>query len=158
MWFRYLKNSVAILTLTAAVACAPVTMATRIDPAESLVDARLREAGETITKDLAILAGSTQHRDHYAHASTGDLQTRMTLNWRGPIEGALTMVAAHIGYKFSVSGTPPVTPLFVHVKMLDRSALLILREIGLQTGKEEGVKLDEIQRSIRLIYGPEVKE
>lgn len=154
----YQVAAIAILLLASGVSCAPMTRVTEMESAESLVDARLREAGEAITRDLAVLAGSTQHRDKNIQDHEGNLQLRMDLVWHGPIEGALERVAARIGYKFGVSGNPPVTPLLVRVKMLDRPALLILREIGLQTGKTEGLEVDETLRSISLTYGLEAEK
>lgn len=152
----YIRWCFAFLLLSLLpVSCVPVAPAAKKGQAEALVDARLREAGEAITRDLAQLTGSSQHRDMANPVGSGDLQTKMSLDWHGPIEGALAYVAAHIGYKFIVSGQRPATPLFVHVKLLDRPVISVLREIGLQTGKSEGVNVDAPSRSISLIYGEE---
>jgi hypothetical protein len=118
-----------------------------------VVDRRLREAGEAITRDLAIVAGSSQNRDMEYHGGTGGLYDKLALTWDGPIEGALSFIAARIGYKLTVDGKAPVTPPIVRVRMLDRPALYVLREIGLQTSKGVGLEVNEPSRVIRLVYG-----
>jgi hypothetical protein len=128
-------------------------------PVESLVDRRLREAGEAITRDLAIVAGSSQNRDMENPVGAEGLYENLSLTWDGPIEGALSFIAARIGYRFTISGRAPVTPHIVRVRMLDRPALYILREIGLQTSKDVGLEVDEPSRAIRLVYpGAEAKK
>ena len=121
-------------------------------PADALVDQQLRDSGEAITRDLAVLTGSQQNRDYGAPYGTGDLYTKTSLVWDGPIEGALSSIAAKVGFKFLVEGAPPAVPLLIHVKQLDRPALAIIRDIGSQTGPGEGVALDEHMKTIRLIY------
>lgn len=121
-------------------------------PADTLVDQQLRDSGEAITRDLAVLTGSQQNRDYGAPYGTGDLYTKTSLVWDGPIEGALSSIAAKVGFKFLVEGVPPVVPVLIHVKQLDRPALAIIRDIGSQTGHGEGVALDEQMKTIRLIY------
>ena len=119
---------------------------------ESLVDRNLREAGEVITRDLAILTGSSQNRDYGNPMGTGSLYDPMTLIWNGPIEDGLVKVAAHIGYRFEREGPAPPTPVMVKVKLIDRPALSIIRDIGAQTGPDVGVELSEPQQLIRLLY------
>lgn len=121
-------------------------------PAESVVDKSLRDAGEAITYDLAILTGSSQNRDFGQPQSSGDIYSKMTLEYSGPLEGALAKLASGIGYKLEVEGKVPVTPVIVHVKQIDRPALTILRDVGMQTSQKEGVELNEELRLIRLIY------
>jgi hypothetical protein len=121
-------------------------------PAENLVERSIRQAGESISNDLAILSGSTQNRDFGHSSGSGDLYSRITLRWTGPIEGALSEVASKIGYKFEVEGKPPGTPAIVHVKLIDRPALSVIRDIGLQTGPGENLELDESLRLVRLTY------
>ncbi|MDR0465849.1 MAG: DotD/TraH family lipoprotein [Deltaproteobacteria bacterium] len=119
--------------------------------AETIVDRNLREAGEIITRDFAILTGSEQNRDNGPWGN-GSLYEPMTLVWNGPIEDGLSRIAARIGYKVEISGKSPVVPLMVRVKQINRPALSILRDIGEQTGPHEGIELDESLRLIRLIY------
>lgn len=119
---------------------------------ETLVDQSLRDAAESITRDLAVLTGSRQNRDYGSPAGSGDLYSAISLNWDGPMEGALSDVASKVGFKFLIEGKERPTPLLVHVRLIDRPAIMVIREIGAQTGPGEGVLVDESARTLRLIY------
>lgn len=120
--------------------------------ADSFVDQQLRNSGEAITRDLAVLTGSQQNRDYGAPIGAGDLYSKVTVIWDGPIEGALAEISSKIGYKLEIEGSAPAVPVLVHIKQIDRPALTIIRDIGTQTGPQEGVALNEQMRVIRLVY------
>lgn len=121
-----------------------------------VVDLALKDASESITADLAALTGSRQHLQFYPEYG-GDLYTPVNLTWDGPLQGALASVASKIGYRLVVEGKEPSAPAQIHVKCLDKPALHVLREIGLQTGKDTGVHVQEADRPIRLVY-PDLKK
>lgn len=118
--------------------------------AESVIDQALRDASESISRDLALLAGTSTVRSSFLNGS-GALYTSMSLSWDGPIRGALAEIASRIGFKLLVEGEP-VTPTIVHLKMKDRPALYILRDIGMQTAVKESLYVDEDMKLIRLTY------
>ncbi|MDR1856851.1 MAG: DotD/TraH family lipoprotein [Desulfovibrio sp.] len=120
--------------------------------AQELVDRRIADAAEAISRDLAVLTGSTQARDASSPAGEGDLYRRISLVWEGPMEGALARVAASIGYTLDVRGKRPASPRLVHAKLLDRPALAVIRELGLATGSDEHLEVDESLRLLRLEY------
>lgn len=116
------------------------------------MDSKLRDAAEAISRDMAQLSGSSQNRDYAAEKGMGPLYARMDMTWDGPIEGALREVASTVGFRFTVEGEAPLTPVLVHVNLKDRPALAVLREIGMQTGASEGVVVNEDTRTIGLKY------
>ena len=120
--------------------------------AKTYVDSRLADATESISRDMATLVGSSQSRDFGQHVYSGDIYGKMTLEWDGPIEGALAKVTSHAGFRLAVEGKAPKNPVQVHVKMIDRPCIAILREIGLQTGPNEGVLVNEGARLVTLKY------
>lgn len=120
--------------------------------AVTFVDAKIRDAAESISKDMSVLTGSSWNRDATSHGGSGDLYTKMDMTWDGPLDGALRKVASTAGFKLIVEGEPPIDPVLVHVKLKDRPCLAVLREIGLQTGPREGIMVNEGSRTITLKY------
>jgi hypothetical protein len=167
--FRHVKagsvpGTVAAVALAAVILALPTMQgctagkasAVAAVTAEDLVDRRLREAGESITKDMAILAGSTQNRDEGQPQVPGDLGMRVDLVYEGAIEGAVERLCAMIGWQFVVEGRKKDrVPLIVHVKQKDRPALAVFREIGLQTGPRHGLEIDESIGIAKLVLVPE---
>lgn len=120
--------------------------------AVTFMDMKLRDAAESISKDMAQLSGSAQNRDYTSEKGSGSLYVKMDMTWDGPIEGALREVASTAGFRFNVEGDAPVAPVIIHVRLKDRPALAVLREIGMQTGASEGVIINEDTRTIVLKY------
>ena len=117
------------------------------------VEKKLAEAAEAISKDMAELTGSRLHRDAASSSTDSSLSTHMDLIYDGPMDLALMRVAAVAGFRFSVEGRKPQTPPLVHMYAKDRSCLAILRELGAQTGLNEGILVSEQARTIVLRYG-----
>jgi len=152
-----LMNRVFRLLFVSVIFCASCTFTRapapeRAPEARQWVDARLADATESISRDMATLVGSQQNRDFGQHVYSGDLYGKMTLEWDGPIEGALSRVASHAGFRLVVEGKEPKNPVQVHVKMVDRPCIAIFREIGMQTGPGEGVLINENARMVTLRY------
>jgi len=137
---------------TSLVACVPK----KVEPVRvthaAYIDEQLRDASEAISKDMSILTGSSQNRDASMASGSGDLYGHMDFVWDGPLEGALSRVAAHAGFRFEVQGTPPKSPVIIHVALKDRPCLNIFREIGMQTGPREGIHVNEDMRLVTLRY------
>lgn len=121
------------------------------DVTEDYVSLKLREAAELISADLALFTGSSGRNDLPVDTGPG-LSRSMDLLYDGPLETALSQVAAHAGFQFSVMGHAPKTPVCIHLQMKNRPCLAILREIGRQTGKDEMLVVSEKDRSITLSY------
>lgn len=149
----YNKTVMCFMCAAFLAGCAhPVKQVEERPSAVTFVDVKLRDAAEAISMDMAEITGSSQNRDATSVNGSGDLYTKMTLVWDGPIEGALHRVASKSGFKFNVEGYEPKTPVMVHVRLEERPCLAVLREIGLQTGPREGIMVDEAARTITLKY------
>lgn len=118
---------------------------------ESYVEQKLREAAESIRQDLALLTGSNQ-RNVIPSEATDSLANPMSLVFDGPIELALTMVAAEAGYRLQKQGKAPQTSAFVRVSVKDRPCQEILEEIGKQTGQSETLLVSQADKTITLQY------
>lgn len=151
----------AVMCLMCAIllgGCAhPVKQMEQRPSAVTFVDVKLRDAAEAISMDMAELNGSAQNRDAVSVNGSGDLYTKMSMTWDGPIDGALRKVASTAGFRFIVEGQEPETPVMAHVRLEERPCLAVLREIGLQTGAREGIMVDEASRTITLKYSGENK-
>ena len=84
---------------------------------------------------------------------TGEAAYRMTLNYDGPMEEAVSAVARMIHFRVTVSGRAPVVPEIVSVHMRRQSVQAVLEDIGLQTGARVGIDLDNARRRIAIRYG-----
>ena len=84
---------------------------------------------------------------------TGAAAERVTLDYDGPMEEAVTAVARMIRYRVTVAGRTPVVPEIVSVHMRRKSVQAVLEDIGLQTGARVGITLDNSRHRIRIRYG-----
>ena len=117
---------------------------------QKIVDQSLNDAANVIMADLARLTGSYQSYD--ASHATSPLQERMNLRFEGPLQEALGRVCAQIGYRLVIVGTPRPAPVLVHVQARETPVLHILRELGLQTGPYEQIRVVEEGRFIELTW------
>lgn len=119
-------------------------------PAERQVDRSLNEAAHSIMADLARLNGSTQTYGATSAPIAGPLATRVTLTHDGPLRSALERVCAATGMRLVVEGREREVPVLVRLNARDVPALHVFREIGLQTGPYERVRVDEANRLVTL--------
>ena len=83
----------------------------------------------------------------------GAAAVRMTLDYDGPMEEAVSAVARMIRYRVTVAGRPPVVPEIVSVHMRRKTVQSIIEDIGLQMGSRVGLALDGARRRIQVRYG-----
>lgn len=117
----------------------------------NLVEHKLHEATEVISKDLALLTGNSSRINDTTNVTDG-LGELMDLNFSGPIAEALTKVSAKSGYQLKIEGKEPINPPLIHVNLKHRPCLAILRAIGQQTPKNVGVLVAEQTQTITLKY------
>lgn len=113
---RDTQTPAAVESDPAAVRLAEV--ATRVQEAVTRL-AEERAAGVAPTVDIPRLV-------------TPELQTRVTLEWLGPLENVAKRLADDIGYDFVVAGPRPSVPVMVEIEAKDEPAIFVLRDIGLQ--------------------------
>ena len=83
-----------------------------------------------------------------------ELRRAITVNWVGPAEPVIKMMADRAGYVFTVIGTPPPTAIVVSVNAENKSVIDVLRDIGLQLGLRADVKVDGATRQVEIHYAP----
>ncbi len=81
---------------------------------------------------------------------TPELQTRVTLDWLGPLERLAERLADDIGCDFVVAGTRPPAPVMVEIEVKDEPAIFVLREIGLQAKDRAVLTVDATRMVVRL--------
>ncbi|MCR5562130.1 MAG: DotD/TraH family lipoprotein [Desulfovibrio sp.] len=146
----FVKGCCLCLTLLLSLCSCSKNVAS--DSSEDYVVKKLAWASEQISADLALLTGSSE-RNFLPEDAQGGLSRTMDLVHDGSLELALSKVCAHAGYQLVILGRAPETPVLVHVQMLGRPCLEVLREIGRQTGEKEMVEVSEKDRRVTLRYG-----
>lgn len=150
---RPVARAVAAGLLLPCLACAcTARTAAKTGEERLLVDRQLDDAADLITRDLAVLTGSTQRTGRYPVSPASRLVATGTLVFDGPLEEALAKACAAVGYRLVVRGEAPDLPAIVHVHMTARPWLAIFRAIGRQTGPGEVVRLWESARLVELSY------
>ena len=123
-----------------------------LESEDSYVEMKLREAAEDIRRDLALLVGSDQMRETGVLTGKKGLSTPMDLVFDGPLSLALEKICAVAGMHLTIAGKKPLQEPIIHLHLKNRPCLVILREIGAQTGPNEDLHVLEDQKEIRLIY------
>lgn len=80
-----------------------------------------------------------------------ELQKQMTLQWSGPLDGAVRRVGQTVGYQVTVQTLPDGKPLPIAI---DRSgqAVDLLRSIGEQAGARATVAVDPLHHQITVTH------
>lgn len=87
-----------------------------------------------------------------------NLDTVITVNWNGSPEPVLQMVADYVGYRFIASDKKPAQKSIVRINSVNRSAVDILRDIGVQLGSVGRVRILSQPKIIQLDYGVYVEK
>ena len=89
---------------------------------------------------------------------TPGLQTRVTLDWLGPLERLAERLAGDIGYGFVVAGPRPPAPVTVGIEVKDEPAIFVLRDIGIQARDRAVLTVDAGRMIVRLDWiGPKAE-
>ncbi len=145
---RQKKTAALLLAALALAGCVQQKSPHPAPPA--LVDQSLRDAARGISEDLARLAGSRQLLG--TPSGSGPLSEPADLVYDGPLTGALEKLCARTGFRLAVRGRPKTAPAFVHLRARGRPALELFRELGLQTGPYERLRLSEPERLAELVF------
>lgn len=125
--------------------------ADRIDQSLQQSFARVASALERLQRLESAAQGTSPVPVDVATAPP-ELQQRITWEWIGPIDGAVSGLAQKAGYSVSVAGPRPVTPLMVEVTSREQSLIELLQDIGLQASGRAMVRLDPNRRRIDVFY------
>lgn len=117
------------------------------EPAQDLAVLRLTEAAVRAEAAYTTLARIREAGDPVAAAPVPRLVppallVPVTVDWVGPLETVAADLALRAGYRFEVSGAAPVLPLIVTLRAEGRPLILVLRDAGLQAGKDALLTVD----------------
>ncbi len=129
------------------------------DPAEMRIAEAMVLAQEALTRLAEVRAAGAPPAVDVPRLVTPELQTRVTLDWLGPLERVAERLAAEIGYDFVVAGPRPPAPVMVSVDVEDEPVIFVLRDIGLQAGGRALLTTDAGRMAVRLDWiGPEAAD
>jgi defect-in-organelle-trafficking protein DotD len=82
------------------------------------------------------------------------LARTVTVNWIGPADQILKMLANRASYRFQILGASPATPVVVNVDVTNKPVIEVLRSVGLQMGARANVRVDSTRQIVELQYAP----
>jgi hypothetical protein len=127
---------------------------------ESDITARLAEAAQRTASAVESLASIEQARtpELYTPVVTDapeELRLLVTVQWRGPWENLLSVLAERVNYQFRVIGKAPVTPVVVTVDAKQQPFVDVMRNIGLQGAGRADLVLDSRNKVVEVRYAPD---
>ncbi len=81
-----------------------------------------------------------------------ELSRPVTINWNGPVDGAVQKIANMIGYKFLPSPTAPATPPNMLLDEKAKASALVFQEIGARISTYAYLNLNPNTRTVQIIY------
>ncbi len=160
-----MKKNLLLLSLLLLSACSHVSN----NPPEkyqpeyinSLVINELKDSSESVQQSLNALNRSNTIRygnPDIPFASVKDeaLLKTLSLTYYGPLENVLTQIGSAVNYKVQYFGKTPPFPIIVIIGQLDTpvndTALNLLRDIAVQSGKQASVNINPEAKVISVRY------
>lgn len=133
-------------------------MANTADPTD--INARLAEAAQRTATAVENLASIEQARtpELYTPVVTNapeELRLLLTVQWTGPWENLLQVMAERVNYQFRVLGKAPPTPIIVTVDAKQQPFVDVLRNVGLQAAGRADLVLDSQNKVVEVRYAPD---
>lgn len=129
---------------------APETPAAVSDPAEMRIAEAVEQAKEAIVTLAEERSAGAAPVVDVPRLVAPELQTRVTLDWLGPLERLAERLAEEIGYDFVVAGQGPPAPVMVEIEVKDGPAIFVLRDIGVQARDRAVLTVDAGRMIVRL--------
>lgn len=129
---------------------APETPAAVSDPADVRIAEAMVQAKEVIRQLAEERSAGMAPVVDVPRLVTPELQTRVTLDWIGPLEKAAARLAEEIGYDFVVAGSRPPAPVMVEIDVKDKPVIFVLMDIGLQAKERALLTTDANRMIVRL--------
>lgn len=153
----------SLLCVLALSSCAttPSAVLSTDDPLTTLLDAATTDIKAALyllaeTQNAAAQKGLTPQQKAQAVAAAtltpAGLDNRITLQWVGPLDGALKSLAEQTGYRYQVYGRAPITPIIVRVEAKEAPAIVTIRDVAFQAGERARVSIFERNRTLQLKY------
>ena len=128
------------------------------DPADIRIAEAVVSAQEALTRLAEDRAAGAAPAVDVPRLVTPELQTRVTLDWLGPLERLAERLAGDIGYDFVVAGPRPPAPVMVGIEVKDEPAIFVLRDIGIQAKDRAVLTVDAGRMIVRLDWiGPKAE-
>ena len=124
------------------------------------ITARLAEAAQRTATAVENLQSIEQARtpELYTPAVTDapeELRVLVTVQWRGPWENVLKVLAERVNYKFHVIGKAPPTPILITVDAKQEPFVDVMRNLGLQAAGRADLVLDSQNKMVEVRYAPD---
>lgn len=125
-------------------------------PVETVVEQSILKSADRIHASLErltdIMQANSPKPKPVVPPSSGSMAQPVTFSWSGNMEAAVETLAAMAEWRFRVEGSPPPSPVLVHVEARGRPIYEVLRDIGLQAGVYAGVSLMRSSRTVVVSY------
>ena len=127
-------------------------------PHEKSVITRLMHAVETASQARRDLAAIEMAQNPATEIDVNpnmvplELRRRVSMDYTGTISPLLSQLSREAGYKFTILGTPPASPIIIRLDGRGRALFDILRDLGLQAGRRASVAVIPERRLIELRY------
>ncbi len=123
------------------------------------ISARLAEAADRVSNALETLAAVENARGPSIgtapiSGAPRELRRAVTVNWVGPVEPIMKMMAERANYGFEVYGNPPPNALVVSLDAENMPIIEVMRDLGLQLGNRADVKVSSDNRVVEIHYAP----
>lgn len=128
----------------------PAEPAAVSDPAEMRIAEAMVQAKEAIVTLAEERAAGAAPVVDIPRLVAPELQTRVTLDWLGPLERLAERLAEEIGYDFVVAGQQPPAPVMVEIEVKDEPAIFVLRNVGVQARDRAVLTVDAGRMQVRL--------
>ena len=158
---RAVGTFLALGLAAAAVGCVPLGMVfappavERLDVAEAmLAESALR--AETALTTLARIEASANPAAAapIPRIVPPALLRRISLDWSGPLETAVALLARSAEYAFAVAGAAPARPVLVELRAERVPLIILLRDAGLQAGAAAALTVDPERRQVQIDWAP----
>lgn len=156
------KSKALVLTMIAAAALAagcatPEPTGTPVDP-NADVRAKIAASADRVSlsmQRLAAMRSATYGVKVVDFKTPVGLETEISINWAGPIDGLARKISELTGYTFDGTlGPVPTTPVIVSVSATDTSAFSILADAGAQAGTAADIIVQPETKRIIVKYPP----
>ncbi len=84
-----------------------------------------------------------------------ELRLLVTVQWVGPWENLLKVLAERVNYQFRVIGKSPATPVVVTIDARQQPFVDVMRNVGLQGAGRADLVLDSQNKVVEVRYAPD---
>ncbi len=129
-------------------------------PSQVDVTARLAEAAQRTANALENLASVEQARTPQLETpvvtdAPEELRLLLTVQWTGPWENLLKVMAERVHYQFRTIGKAPPNPIVVTIDAKQQPFVDVLRSVGLQAAGRADLVLDSQNKVVEVRYAPD---